>query len=711
VIGLALEGGGALGLAHIGVLLWFEKNHIPVDRISGTSMGALIGGMYASGLSVSDIEKIAESKVFSGIFTVEVPFADVSFRRREDRRELPQAITLGLRGGPSLRNALIADGGLNSFLSDNLLSYNRSELNYDTLPIPFRCVATDLDTMQPVVFDNGPLPQAIRASISIPGIFSPVQYRNHYLVDGAILDNLPTDIARQDLHSDVVIGVHLESAAFTESDVSSIVGVFARAFAAGTARNELVGKKGADILIDADTSKFSTGDYGKASELIQVGYQAAAKNGAALLKYALDDASWKAYQDNRQQRTRPHPATLDVAKVEGGSAAARQTTQTDLEPLIGKPIDGHTLDGTLRQVQGNGTFQASYDTYQATTTQSPADRTQAPGPDNGIVVHLSPVHNGPPFLLFGLDTAISNSNVTRNTTDFRLLNTDLGGFGSELRTDVRFGFLTQLSTEYYRRLNSSGYFVQPTVGIIRQPVYLWQNQVRISEHLEQQAGGGLDVGRTFNNHLQTSLEYRAQVVRWHLVTGQDGTPEVSGTTQTAVARLSYDSTRSGAFSPEGLRFNLVGGALFRSAGSENAPMAQIQFDKTFRISDKDSFASSIDASTYFRRNVAEPLRFTVGGPLRLSASSIDEYRGTDTALLRDGYLRRIANLPAGYGQGLYAGFGYEAASIWSPERHSILRQDGILSIIGITPVGALTFGTSIGDAGRRKVFFTYGRLF
>jgi NTE family protein len=705
-----LEGGGALGLAHIGVLRWFEENHIPVDRLSGTSMGALIGGLYASGLSASDIQKLAESTVFLNVFTVEVPFEDVNFRRREDRREMPQALTFGLRGGPSLRNALIADGGLNAVLRNNLLAYDRTELSYNALPIPFRCVATDLNTMEPVVFDSGPLPEAIRASLSIPGIFSPVQYRNHYLADGAILDNLPTDIVRQDLHSDVVIGVHLEAAAFSESDVSSIVGVFARAFAAGTARNEQIGKQGADILIDTDTSKFSTGDYGKASQLIQVGYEAAAKNETSLRKYALDDASWEAYQQSRLLRIRPRPSTLEMVKVEGGTEAARQSTKKDFAPLIGQPIDSHEVSRALRQVQGNGTYQASYDTYR-TTAQSPTDRVQAPGPDDGIVVRLSKVRNGPPFLLFGLDTAMSNSNVSRNTTDFRLLNTDLGGYGSELRTDLRFGFLTQLSTEYYRLLNSSGYFLEPKVGILRQPVYLWQNQVRISEHLEQQAGGGLDFGRTFNRHMQASLEYRAQVVRWHLVSGQDATSAVSGVAQTAVAHFSYDTTRSAALSPAGIRLNLTAGALFRSTDSKDAPMAQMQIEKGFRLSDKDSFGFSGEASTYFRRNVTEPLRFTVGGPLRLSASSIDEYRGTDTALFRDGYLRRIANLPSGYGQGLYAGFGYEAASIWSPERSSILRQDGVLTVIGITPVGALTFGTSVGDAGHRKVFFTYGKLF
>ncbi len=271
VIGLALEGGGALGLAHIGVLQWMEDNHIPIDRSAGTSLGALIGGLYASGHSPAEIQKMAASDVFRAVFAMETPYADASFSRREDRRELPQAIQFGLKGGLSLRNAVLVDNGLNEFLAARLDRYNRSELSYDSLPIPFRCVATDLNTMQQVVFDGGPLPQAVRASISIPGIFPPVQYRGHYLVDGAIMDNLPTDIVKQDLHSDVVIAVDLTDADFSESDIGSVVGVFARAFAAGTARNERASKALADVLISAETGKFSVSDHNKATDLIDAG--------------------------------------------------------------------------------------------------------------------------------------------------------------------------------------------------------------------------------------------------------------------------------------------------------------------------------------------------------------------------------------------------------------------------------------------------------
>ena len=211
-IGLVLEGGGALGLAHIGVLRWLEENHIPVDRLAGTSMGAFLGGLYASGKSVDEIQTMALGN--ADVFTLQAPYSDVSFRRREDRKDLPQAITLDLNGGIGLRNAVLSDTGLNELLREQFNAYNNENVSFDQLPIPFRCVATDLNSLAPVVFSKGSMAQAIRASISIPGIFSPVKYNDHYLVDGAIVDNLPTDIAKTDLHSDVVIAVHLATSDF-----------------------------------------------------------------------------------------------------------------------------------------------------------------------------------------------------------------------------------------------------------------------------------------------------------------------------------------------------------------------------------------------------------------------------------------------------------------------------------------------------------------
>jgi len=709
-IGLVLEGGGALGLAHIGVLQWFEENHIPVDRIAGTSMGALIGGLYASGQSANDLRQMAMSDVFSGIFVLQATYTEVDYRRRQDRRDLPQAISLGLKGGVSLRNAVLTDTELNAFLMEAFNAYNSEGILFDQLPIPFRCVATDLNTLEPVVFDGGSMPEAIRASISIPGIFSPVGYHGPYLVDGGIMDNLPTDVMKNDLRPDVIIAVHLSGSTLAERDINSVVGVLSRAFASGVARSEREGKQLADILLEASTDKYSTTDYAKALPLIQSGYQAAELRRAELMRFHLDDSDWSKYLAARNIRRRPHPGILRSIEVQGGSKEAQAAANQGIGPLKGRPINTKEINRALWKVGGSGSYGAWYETIPGDGAKT-TDAIVTQAPDIGVVIHLQETRTGRRSLMLGADITATTSNVTRNTIDFRYIHRDLGSFGSELRADVRVGFLTQLSAEYYRRLTANGLFLQPHVGVIRQPIYLWANQKRISERFEQEAGGGLDLGKTFNRNTQLSAEWRMQSLRWSLTNGEDSSTNISGPVQSATLHYAYDNAVTGAVSPRGLRLDVNAGSLFHTVDSETAPLVQIRASKTYTFREKNIVGFGMNVDTYFRRNVADPLRFTLGGPLRLSASSIDEYRGTDDVLIRSGYLRRIAALPSGLGQGLYVTIAYEAGEIWSPTHSALLRQDGVAGVVAATPLGVLTVGGSIGDAGRRKVFFTLGRLF
>jgi NTE family protein len=454
-IGLVLEGGGALGLAHIGVLRWLEENHIPVDRLAGTSMGALLGGLYASGKSVDEIQTMAMGNADD--FMLQAPYNDVSFRRREDRKDLPQAITLHLNGGIGLRNSVLLDIGLNELLREQFNAYNNENVSFDQLPILFRCVATDLNSLAPVVFSKGSVAQAVRASISIPGIFPPVKYNGHYLVDGAIVDNLPTDIAKTDLNPDVVIAVHLATSDFVESDVHSILGIFSRAYGAGTARAENGGKLLANVLIVAETQKFEPTDYDKARLLIEAGYRGAEARRSDLIRYRVSDEAWHAYLTTRNARVRKSPGTLQIVKVQGGTPAAAAAARRDLAALEGKPIDARAISESLWPVEGNGGYTASFETLSALAPQSP-DATAGQAPDHGVVVHLRKADGGHAILLAGADITATTSNVTQMSLDFRIINRDFGGFGSELRTDIRVGFLTQFATEYYRQFGTSSFF-------------------------------------------------------------------------------------------------------------------------------------------------------------------------------------------------------------------------------------------------------------
>jgi NTE family protein len=545
VIGVALEGGGALGLAHIGVLEWMEDNHIPIDRLAGTNMGALVGGLYASGLTPAQLRAVATSDAFMSVFTLQSPYSDLSFRRRQDRHEIPQSFTVGLRHGPQLPNALFSERGVNEFLVTNMSAYNNHELDFDNMPIPFRCVATDLNTLKAITFSRGPLPRAVRASISIPGLLPPVKgSEDHFLVDGGILDNLPTDVVRSDLHADIVIAVYLKSDVLRTSDTSSIVSV--------------------------PLDDYSGTDYAKSGQIIHAGYMAAEQNRTALLHCAVNDQDWMAYIAARKARIRLQPGILRQLRVDGGSPGAKRTVLSDMKPLEGRTILPDATNTALKPIQSNGGYAASYETFApASTAGSTAIGTPGGASDTGVIVRLTKDTIGPPYLIIGPELTAPTSNISREEMNLRIVDQNLGGFGSEARGTAELGYRTLLSAEYYRLLTPSGYFIEPRAGVLRQPVYIWANQKRIAERFQQDLTTGLEIGRTFGNSLQVSAEWRAVDTRWALRTGSGGGPYISGTAQTGLLHINIDKASSGTISPTGFRLAASAGAFYHAAASSN----------------------------------------------------------------------------------------------------------------------------------------------
>src|SRR6266571_1743800 len=209
-IGLALEGGGAHGLAHIGVLKWMEEHRIPVDYVAGTSMGALIGGAYATGMRPRAIEQILQRVDWSQTLSGKLPYKALSFRRKEDLREYPNSLEFGLKHGVHLPSGFNSGQEIGFILDRITLPYSSIQ-NFDQLPIPFNCVAVDLVAGQQEVFNRGSLALALRSTMSIPGFFTPVRADDKIYVDGGLLNNLPVDVARK-MGAETVIAVHLDQA-------------------------------------------------------------------------------------------------------------------------------------------------------------------------------------------------------------------------------------------------------------------------------------------------------------------------------------------------------------------------------------------------------------------------------------------------------------------------------------------------------------------
>ncbi len=236
-IGVAFEGGGALGFAHVGVLKWFEEHRIPIDYISGTSMGGLVGGLYATGMRPAELQDLMSKIDWNETLSGPIPFSEASYRRKEDRRDFQNGLEFGLRGGFNFPSGLATGQNITFLLDREALPYSRLK-SFDDLPIPFRCVATDLVTGKAVVFQDGPLGEALRATMSVPAVFSPVRSGDKLYADGMLTDNLPVDVVKK-MGADIVIAVYLNPSSFTAKSSASLFSVMNRGVGLMVAANEI----------------------------------------------------------------------------------------------------------------------------------------------------------------------------------------------------------------------------------------------------------------------------------------------------------------------------------------------------------------------------------------------------------------------------------------------------------------------------------------
>ncbi len=699
VIGLALGGGAAIAMSEIGVLQWFEEHHIPVDVIAGTSMGSILAALYSTGHTPEQMKHIMTEESVSSVFRIDQAYTARSFRRREDSRDIPNSITVGLKHGASLRNSLLSDNGLNELLDKEFLRYN-DQTDFNNLPIPFRCQATDLNGAKSVTFARGSLQDAVRASASIPGVFRPFQLDGHEYVDGAVLKNLPTEDVKA-MNADVVLAVSLPLQPVGKGDLDSILGVLQRAFSVGIEANEAQERKLANVVITPDTAGFSANDYLKTDQLAVVGYAAAEANKAALLPYALNDAQWQAYLDHRQSKQHGPPGTILLVKVKAPKDGIRAAAQRYFAPLVGQPVDTKKIDELLAQLRSDGRYDADYTVGY--------DKEQ---PDRPILlVTVSDKKTGPPFLDIGVNIAAQTGGVTRATINTIFLYQDLGGYGSELRAKLDFGFYTRFEGEYYRKLTTSGFFVAPRTDVLRTPYYIYSGNTRLSERELDTVGGGADVGWSDGHTQEVRAGCAVRNVNWETTTGYDGLPDYTSQAQTARVQYIYDSQDRALVPSYGIRSVSKFGYLYNTPGSPSAPqlIQQIEFAHTF--GKKNTFLGNAEGGTMFNHDVAQPFRFTLGGPLRLAASAIDQYRGTDYFLVTPGYLRQIHTLPAPLGNSLYVGGVVEVGQMRAPDASTVTRYDVYFGIIAETPFGVISLAPAIGNGGERKFVFTIGKLF
>lgn len=699
-IGLALEGGGALGLAHIGVLQWLYQHHVPVDLVAGTSMGGLVGGFYATGRSPEEIQQLIQNVNWDQALSGQLPFRDLSYRRKEDEVEFPTRIEFGLRHGVQLPAGFNAGQEVSFILDHVTLPYSEIK-SFNDLPTPFACVATELNTGKEHVFHDGSLALALRATMSLPGIFTPVRSGNNVYADGGLLNNLPVDVAKN-MGAQLTIAVYLQADSFNAQQPLNTFSVLGQSLSVMIAANELKSMQMADVLVTVPLQKYNALDYDKAAEIVHLGYEAAEGKSAILSKLAVDDSAWKQYVKQRDGRRRESPVPQFIA-VTGTSPQLASRIQRRLSPDVGKPVDNVNLEQQFTRIAGTGRF--------ASLSYSLTEKDGKPG----LLVSALEKAYSPPIVRPLIIIDGTNYNEVLFSAGARITFLDFGSFGSELRNDVVAGSIYRLSSEYYHPFSpSTHFFIAPQVALDTEKFYFYFDNHIDSQYRKRQFGGALDFGYTFGPFAEARIGYQSAYQRYSPVIGDTVIyPVQSG--RIGVSRFLYNLnlTDDPVLPMRGVSATYRGEWWDSNTGTKKPfPVTELHTRFLFPLNTKSSaYLTAAGGSTLGFENTGIP-PFSLGGGVQLSAFGENELITNQYYLFQTGYIRTLAKLPPFLGDTISLLTTYEAGKTFFLPNEPSVPMDGVVGIVIKTAVGPFEIAGAAGNGkDHRKIFFQLGRLF
>jgi NTE family protein len=698
-IGVALEGGGAMGLAHIGVLKWFEEHHIPVDYVAGTSMGGLVGGFYATGMSPDELKTLINGMDWRKILGDRTPYEDLAFRRKEDQRAYPNSLIFGLRNGLTLPAGLNAGHQIGLLIDRVTLPYDQVS-SFDSLPVPFRCVATDLVSRKPYVFKGGSLAVALRATMSIPGAFSPVHDGKAVFVDGGLLDNLPTDVVRQ-MGAEIVIAVHLERGPVEAKDIQSVFNVLDHSVGAVLQENELRSLEQADAVISVPLAEFRARDYAKSEQIMKRGYEAANSRARLLEAFALGDSDWQERQRVREARKRSDVPAPQFIQVEGTNAHEATDVSRYVRQFQGKPVNPEKLDRVLTRLTGVGRY------------DSAGYRLIEKNGQTGLLVQVVEKNYAPPMFQTAFEVDGSESGNVDFTMGTRFTFMDVAGFRSEWRTDVLLGNTYGIQTELFRPFHAeSRWFFAPHADASDTTFPIYAKNDPLADYRVYRTNIGVDLGYTFGRFSELRVGYEVGSLNTKLRLGSPEIPSVAGRVGQTRLRYLLDHTDDPVIPRRGFSAETNFRWFDQSPGAKNGfPSMDLKLGYFQPITQPASIFLETEGGTTFGSSSTGVPQFFLGGPVRLSAYGQNEFQGNQYYLFRAGYLHDLVTLPPFLGKKVYAVGTYEIGKMYGVTTNSEFPNDVAAGFLAETALGPFFIGGSVGDSGHRKWFFQLGRVF
>ncbi len=702
-VGLALQGGGALGLAHVGVITWMEEHHIPIDYIAGTSMGGLVGGVYATGHNAAEMRQIVNSIPWDEVMAGQTPFDDLAFRRKEDVRAYPSSLEFGLRKGVQFPEGFNSGQQVSLVLDKIALPYSEIK-SFNDLPTPFACVATDLVSGKAKVFRSGSLSLALRSTMSLPGIFTPVRTKDAIYADGGLINNIPVNVAKE-MGADLTVAIHLAEAPMKPDANLNTFSVLGQSLSVMINANELQNMENADILVSVPVQKWGALSFDDADAIIKAGYDAAAAKSKVLLTLAVDDATWKQYLANRASRRRSDPVPTFVA-VEGVNADLSHRVQQQMAGLVGKPLDFDELDKAIMRLKGFGRYSVLSYSFEQVNGQQ------------GLLIKTEENSYGPPIVRPLL--LIDGSSLKNVTLDMgaRITFLDFGGFRSEWRTDFVLFSDYGLNSEYYHPFTpQTHWFIAPRILADNNPLYLYDDNQLTATYRRTTLGGGVDTGYQFGNTGELRFGYEGG---WQQFDRQIGnaTKLINFSGGYGDSRIQYrlDRLDDPVIPRAGESFQ---GDFYWYNASPAAPKPYPVLEGEGEIFHKLNEPSSVfldgSAGTTFNYDTGIP-EFSLGGSRQLVAYGTNELLMDKYFLFQAGYIRQMAKLPPLLGSGVYFLGLYEAAQVYGPPSSMVNKASGFptdaaAGIVVNTIFGPVEAAYAYGDTGHHKFFFRVGRLF
>ena len=699
-LGLALGGGAARGIAHVGLLRWFEEHRIPIDYLAGTSMGGLIGGAYASGLSPDEIEALMKQADWDLMFLGDSPFKYKTFRRKEDARAFPGMLDFGLKGGFKLPSGLNAGQQVELLLDTIALPYYGVK-NFDELPTPFRCVATDIRAGEPIVLSDGSFARALRATMSIPAVFTPVVLDNRLLVDGGTLNNVPADVVKA-MGAQVAIAVNVSSSTDESPEPNTIFAVLGQTLDSIMTIGTRQALKSADLIIVPNLKGLSGGAWRSVDDLIAKGYEGAEASSAGLLRYQVDEATYAEWQRARQARRRTATPMIDRVVVEGIPSVEADRITANLQARhAGKPLDRAQVEDSVLRIGGTDRYEIITQALRATPTGTE------------LVINATPKSYGPPFLLPAIDLHNIDSNAFALQLRLRVAIYDAPLPNSELRLDGGIGTDQTAAIELYKLVGRHGLFVAPRAYFNRHGLNGYNDGVYVAEYRMKRTGVGVDVGYTTGLRSEVRLGYDASDVRVRLRVGPPTLPEASGSESVASLRWVFDGQNSPLIPSRGLRLRTAMRYFFDtpdivdSQGTVvvralDVPQGEAVASWFTRVRTRQRLFIAGGAGTSFGDDPGLN-QFRLGGPLRLGALNTDEIRGNNYVLGTVGLLHEWFRLPDILGGNVYVGGWLEQGSAfdrWEDAKYESSLSAGVILETLFGPA-FLGYSQSLNDGGGR----------